>query len=117
MASPLLREAFDTAREPSVELNPKAARELGLKEGDLVWVESKWGKLQARLLYSERLHPQMAATPFHWGNCENKINPVRASLFPGIKLPLVGPYGEGKTSKDMGGQATFAGIPVKVYKA
>ena len=117
MASPLVREAFKTAKEPSVELNPEAAAELGLKEGDMVWVESKWGKLQGRLLLSERIHPQMVVTPYHWGNCQNRINPLRLSLYSGLKLPMVNVYGAGKPSKDLGGQQTFAGILVKVYKA
>ena len=117
MASPLIREAFETAKEPTVELNPKMASELGLKAGDMVWVESQWGKVQGRLRLSERIHPQMAVTPYGWGGHQNKINPVRLSLYSGLKLPMVNVYGEGKMSGDLGGQATFAGIPVKVYKA
>lgn len=117
MASPLIREAFETAKEPTIELNPKMASELGLKAGDMVWAESPWGKVQGRLRLSERIHPQMAVTPYGWGGHQNKINPVRLSLYSGLKLPMVNVYGEGKMSGDLGGQATFAGIPVKVYKA
>ncbi len=117
MASPLVREAHGTAKEPTVELNPKTARALGLMEGDMVWVESQWGKVQGRLLFSERIHPQLVVTPYGWGGHQNRINPVRISLYPGLKLPMVNIYGAGKPSKDLGGQATFAGILVKVYKA
>lgn len=116
-ASPLIREAHKTASEPCIELNPKTAEALGLKEGDTVWVESRYGKLQGKLLLSHRLHPTMVVTPFHWSNCQNRINPVSLSLSPGIDLPMVGPLGNGKVSKNKGGQNIQAGILCKVYKA
>ncbi len=116
-ASALIREAFDTAKEPTIELNPKTAASLGLAAGDMVWAESKWGKIQARLSLSERTHPQMAILPYGWAGHQSRINPHRLSLRDGITLPMVNVYGEGKMSGTLGGQMTHAGIPVKVYKA
>jgi anaerobic selenocysteine-containing dehydrogenase len=115
-ASPLIREAFETAKEPTIELNPRTAKALGLKAGDMVWAESKWGKVKGKLILSERTPPQMAVTPYSWGGHQSRINPLRLSLKDGIMLPMVGQYGEGK-KWPMGGQMQHVGIPVKVYKA
>ena len=116
-ASPLIREAFVDAKEPTVQMHPTAAAKYGLKEGDMVVVESKYGKLQGKLLFSKRLHPLIVHTPLYWSNCENRINPYEISLRKGIQLPQRGPLGEGKTSRHLTGQATHAGVLVKVYKA
>jgi anaerobic selenocysteine-containing dehydrogenase len=116
-ASQLFREAFATAKEPVIELNPRTAKTLGLAEGDMVWAESQWGKIQGRLLLSERTPPQLATLPYGWAGHQSRVNPLRLSIHDGITMPMVNVYGEGKTSGTLGGQMTHAGIPVKVYKA
>jgi len=113
-ASDLMREAHETASEPTVELSPKMAEQLGLAEGDMVWVESRHGKLQGRLLLSRRIPDWMVVTPYHWADRQNRINPISES--PIVKLPMIGPYGKGKTG-GRGGQNIMAGILCKVYKA
>ncbi len=44
-ASQLLREAFDAAAEPCVDINASDASDLGIKDGDYVVVESQYGKM------------------------------------------------------------------------
>jgi len=87
---------------------------LGLTEGDMVWVESRHGKLQGRLLLSRRIPDWMVVTPYHWADRQNRINPISES--PIVRLPMIGPYGKGKTG-GRGGQNIMAGILCKVYKA
>jgi anaerobic selenocysteine-containing dehydrogenase len=113
-ASDLVREADPTAAEPNVQLSPAAASKLGLEEGDMVWVESQHGKLQAKLLLSRRLPDWMVAVTYAWSGIMNKLNPM--SVSPSVSgLKRVGPYGTG-TWKG-GGQNIMCGILCKVYKA
>ena len=41
---PHLKERWDSW----VEINPETAREMGIKDGDLIWVESKVGKVKSK---------------------------------------------------------------------
>ncbi len=115
IASDLIREADPTANEPHVELSPATASNLGLKEGDMVWVESQTGKLQGTLLISNRVPDWMVVGTYPWSVNFNRTNPV--SAFQKISgLPMVGQYGKGRTGGG-GDQNIQAGILVKVYKA
>ncbi|MBI4789150.1 MAG: molybdopterin-dependent oxidoreductase [Chloroflexi bacterium] len=51
-----------------VELNARAAAALGIKDGDLVWVESPRDKLQARAKLTQGLWPNAAAMPLGQGH-------------------------------------------------
>lgn len=115
--SPVSRELFEGAREPLIELNPATAKSYGLREGDMIWAESKYGKLQAKLHVTERCHPGMVVTPHGWGAMQNRLTSPEISLKGGIAIPGVGPYGSGKMWKNQGGQAMYAGFLAKVYKA
>jgi thiosulfate reductase/polysulfide reductase chain A len=115
VASELVREADPTAKEPCIELNPAAASKLGLKEGDMVWLESQHGKLQGKLLLSNRIPEWMVVGTYPWSVNFNRTNPV--SAFQKVSgLPMSGIYGKGKTGSG-GGQNIQAGILCKVYKA
>ena len=43
------------------EINSHTAHELGIKDGDRVWVESPFGKLKTRARVFEGIHPQVIA--------------------------------------------------------
>ena len=118
-ASRLLREAFDTAWEPCIDISPQAGKKLGLKEGEMAWVESQHGKFQAKLRFSRRLPDWMVVTPKHWASDQNRINPVGLPLGPSVigALKPVGPYPAVPVALPMGGQPIHAGILCKVYKA
>lgn len=116
-ASSYIREAFTTAKEPVVELNPAKARELGLREGDMVYVESRYGRLKGRLQFSERIPSQLVVTPYHWANIQNLLTPPKFSLFEGAGYNTVGPFGSPSRFIDVSGQSMYAGFLCKVYKA
>lgn len=117
-SSTVLREAFKDAREPRIEISPAAGAKLGLKEGDMTWVESQHGKFKAKLQFSRRLPDWMVVTPRHWGAMQNRINPIGMPLSPAILTALnpVGPYPAVPSTIPMGGQPIHAGILCKVYK-
>jgi formate dehydrogenase major subunit len=52
--------------EVYVEINPKLAAEKGIKDGDMVWVESARGKIKVKAKLTERVNEKTAFVPFHW---------------------------------------------------
>lgn len=73
---PWLREI---APEPKLTIHPETATQLGIKDGDWVWIEAPKGrgrsKMRAEL--TESVHPQVVHAPSHW-------------WFPEIKDPAHG---------------------------
>ncbi|MEZ5476425.1 MAG: molybdopterin dinucleotide binding domain-containing protein [Thiolinea sp.] len=50
-----------------VEVNPRDANDAGIRDGEMVWVETPEGKLHVMALVTERVAPGVAFTPFHFG--------------------------------------------------
>jgi molybdopterin-containing oxidoreductase family iron-sulfur binding subunit len=92
-----------------VEINPKTAERLGLKENDLVWVESPHGKIQAPVLLYAGARPDTINMPVGQGHeaygryAERRgANPIK------ILAPLV---------ESGSGQLAWAATRVKLSKA
>ncbi len=51
-----------------VEINPETAKELGIGDGDLVWVESKAGRLQTKARVFPGTHPNCVHIPYGQGH-------------------------------------------------
>ncbi len=92
-----------------IEINRRTADDMGIKDGDMVWVESPFGKIKAKARAHEGLHPGMVSIARGQGH-----------------------YASGKWARGMGvnpneiigvdydrisGQAAFFNTRVKVYKA
>jgi len=96
---------------PLMEINPKTAAKLGIKQGDWVWIESPYGKVrQTADLYA--------------GVAENVINAEHLWWYPEAPSPEKGSqYSEINriVNKDaqcpICGATCLRGYPVKVYKA
>lgn len=65
VGSDLLREVFEMADPPSAELSPRAAEKYRLKEDDMIWIETRYGKVKCRLFISRRIPDWMVVTPYH----------------------------------------------------
>ena len=52
---------------PFVEINPKTAKELGVKEGNWVFVESPRGKIKVKAKLSWGQHPKVVMVAHGWG--------------------------------------------------
>ena len=51
-----------------VEMNPRDANNAGVRDGDMVWLESpEGGKIHVKALVTERVASGVAFTPFHFG--------------------------------------------------
>jgi thiosulfate reductase/polysulfide reductase chain A len=49
-------------------INPRTARQLGLKDGDEVWVESPYGKARALVRLTEGIHPEVVGWQHGFGH-------------------------------------------------
>jgi len=51
-----------------VEINPETAKGIGIRDGDLIWVESKGGKMKARARLFPGTHPRCIHLPYGQGH-------------------------------------------------
>lgn len=54
------------APQPVLEMHAATAAQLGIAEGDLVWVETPRGRLRIRAHLHERIHEKVVAIPHGW---------------------------------------------------
>ncbi|MCS7114132.1 MAG: molybdopterin-dependent oxidoreductase [Nitrososphaerota archaeon] len=52
--------------DPLVEMHPETAKELGISEGDWVWIETKRGKILMKAKISEAIHPKCVNAEASW---------------------------------------------------
>jgi anaerobic selenocysteine-containing dehydrogenase len=95
--------------ETLIEINSETAKTLKLKDDQLVWVESPFQKIKARLKYSEGVHPSVVAIPFgqghySYGKWQKGIG-VNPNEIIGVDYDL------------LSGQASLFNTRVKVYPA
>jgi len=72
--------------ESSVELSPADAAQLGIREGDIVSLSSRRGKVQTKAKTTPRVNPGQAFMAFHWLDAPANLltNPV---FDPVAKIP------------------------------
>jgi anaerobic selenocysteine-containing dehydrogenase len=98
--------------EPTVELNPETAREAGLEEGDMVYIETKKGRIEQKLVLDPDLDPRVIFASFGWWFPEETSDLYqfrRANV--NLLIDSEPPY------DDLVGAVELRGIPCKVYKA
>jgi anaerobic selenocysteine-containing dehydrogenase len=92
-----------------LEMNPESARELGLADKDLVWVESPFGRIKTKVRFVAALHPNVVNLPFNQGHTAVG----RFAKGRGVNgLELLNPASEPLT-----GLAAFTNTHVKVSRA
>ncbi|HXH01775.1 MAG TPA: molybdopterin-dependent oxidoreductase [Candidatus Competibacteraceae bacterium] len=75
--------------EPYVELHPVDALALGVAEGALARVESRWGEVVVRARLSDDQRPGSVFVPMHWGSPQASRGRVGAVVNPAVD-PLSG---------------------------
>ena len=98
-----------------LEINPHTAEELGIENGDRIWIESAHGKVQTTVRLYEGLWPNTVylppgmghRTPVKWGwgseeNWQVGVNTNRLAEF---------------SSEPISGQAVFSPTRVRIYKS
>ena len=51
---------------PYMDINPKTAAELGIKEDDWVWIETKRGRIKMKANLTQAIDPRVVVTPRGW---------------------------------------------------
>jgi thiosulfate reductase/polysulfide reductase chain A len=101
-----VKELLEKSPPPMAFMNTEAAKDLGLEDGDWIWIESPRGRIKHMLMTEPSLDPRVVNTEFGWGGTEeykdcnvNVLTDYRPPYDPGM------------------GTATLRGYPCKVYKA
>jgi anaerobic selenocysteine-containing dehydrogenase len=95
--------------ETLAEINTETAKTLKLKDGQVVWVESPFQKIKARLKCSEGVHPQVVAIACGQGHYAYGKWQKGVGVNPNEVI--------GVDYDSLSGQAAFFNTRVKVYKA
>lgn len=123
-ASLFLREAFIDAAEPCVKINPADGSDLGIENGDIVIIESQYGKMEnLKAILTETVMPGTVVPPTHWGINQSKLyqtsrslESVEPKLRGKILPPFVGEFGNDER-RGAGGITNQTGALCKIYKA
>ncbi len=92
-----------------VEINPETAREMGINDGDLVWVESKTRKLRVKARLFPGTHPKCVHIPYGQGHRAYGRWAKGRGINPNDLLTREYDY--------LGGFVSYSSTRVKVYKA
>lgn len=102
-----------------VEINPKLASDNSIKDGDMVWVESRQGKVKVKAKITERVDEKTVFMPYHWAGIfegksyENRYPQGLAEYRLGDSCNIIAPP---SYDVETGMQETKTGL-CKVYKA
>ncbi|OFY64516.1 MAG: hypothetical protein A3H98_08360 [Bacteroidetes bacterium RIFCSPLOWO2_02_FULL_36_8] len=84
--------------ENPLQVNTKTGEKLGLSTGDIVWVESKYGKMKAKVQLTEAIHPEVVGSQHgfgHWamgkeakgrGSTDSNLRPCKSDPIGGQSL-------------------------------
>jgi len=116
LANPWLHEVIGSLDpyEYAVNMNTKTAASKGLSDGDMVVVESRYGKTQGRLKTTELIHPTAIGIPGTHGAMSLQENPI-VGEGPDFNALCTQTESYGSTDPITGG--VDSGPAVKVYKA
>lgn len=97
---------------PRVEINPQDAAELGIEQGDWVWIESKEGKVRQVADLYHGIKPGVANAEHAWWYPENKVSPTHGWELSNINLLV-----DRMAQDPWVGASQLRAYPVKIYKA
>jgi anaerobic selenocysteine-containing dehydrogenase len=95
--------------ETLVEINSETAKSLKLRDGQVVWVESPFQKIKAKVKFSEGVHPDVVALPSGQGHTSYGKWQKGIGVNPNEIL--------GVDYDTLSGQAAFFNTRVRIYKA
>lgn len=99
--------------EPTVELNPVTAEKAGLGDGDMVYIETRKGRILQRLCLNPDLDPRVVFASFGWWFPEEG----ESNLY-GWRKSNINVLTESEPPYEMTtGTKQLRGIPCRVYKA
>ena len=98
--------------EPVVEIHSETAKELGIKQGDWVYIETKRGRIKQRAIITSAIDPRVIIADYGWWFPEKGASELYGWQESNINILLDDkpPYGCGM------GTPNLRGILCKVYK-
>lgn len=96
--------------EAICELHPRTAAKYGLKEGEMIYIESRKGRIQQRLKISDHVHPNVILAAFGWWDTEAEDNEYDWRKY---NINILS-EGDGANCPATG-SVQLRGIPVRVY--
>jgi anaerobic selenocysteine-containing dehydrogenase len=101
------------APHPEVDINPRSAEELGIKNGDLVWLETPFGKAQMYARLTNGVHPKVLSAPHGWWQaCEELKLPGYPNHISNVNVLM-----DKEEYNAEFGAPNLRSRPVKIYKA
>ncbi len=108
--NPLLNELTPDSDHNFAVISVEAAKKLGIKDGDMVVVESPIGKIKLRAKVVKGIHPEVVAVSYHYGHFSR--------MFPEYAKKGANPNWIIVLRPDMiSGHSNFNDTKVKIYKA
>ena len=98
--------------DPMVELNPETAKDLDLREGDWVYIETKHGRVKQKLSLNGDLNRRVVIGAFGWWYPEE---PSTMYGWERANINMLTP--SGPEYDPVTGSTQLRGIPCKVYRA
>jgi hypothetical protein len=65
-----VKELLEKSPPPTAFMNTQAAGDLGLEDGDWIWIETPRGRIKHMLMTEPSLDPRVVNTEFGWGGTE-----------------------------------------------
>ena len=98
--------------DPVVEIHPETAGELGIKDGDWVYIETKRGRIKQKAVLSRGIDPRVVIPDYGWWFPEKGVSESYGWEESNINILTDDkpPYGRET------GSTTLRGILCKVYK-
>lgn len=111
---PWMRELWP---EPRLEINPRKAAELGIEDGDWVYVETAMGRIKQKATFTEGIDPRVVCSEHDWWFPEAaETAPDLGGIFESNQNVLT--YNDPSQGYDpLNGTPQLRGFLVKVYKA
>ncbi len=96
--------------EAVCELHPDTAAKYGLKDGEMIYIESRKGRIQQRLKIADYVHPMVVLAAFGWWDTAAEDNEYNWRKY-NINI-----LSDGDPPNDPGtGSVQLRGIPVRVF--
>ena len=111
--NPQLRDSISGVHENPLMINPAAAKELGISQGDTVTIESSYGGIQVKAELTERIRPDCLGLAHGFGSTVGRI----ATMGEGVSDNLVVPdSGSTLEWQDLVGGESHVSACVRIIK-
>jgi anaerobic selenocysteine-containing dehydrogenase len=100
--------------DPLVEIHPDTARELGINDGDWVWIETRVGRVRQRAKLTTGIHPKVVSAQHGWWFPEDKR--AEPSLH-GVWESNINVVIDDEPADEEFGCSVLRGVLCRIYKA